>query len=230
MRGCTTPVCTTIKQETAAARTPLSANAMAITRFARTPSTRAMRKSSAAARICKPSRVDRKNQVSATEQHGTDQNGHDLQELQPDPDQLNLPAERRAGNPGPSSREPTTRISVFCRKKLTAKDEINSVVGSALRSGRKAARSVISASTTATKIAPNSMTGNRQAEQRQQRVGGEGDQFAVCEIDQPHHAENQTDAERGQRIEAADADGVDECLDEMFHQRSPAASCMWTPK
>ena len=40
------------RQETAAARTPLSAKAMAITRLARTPSTRAMRKSSAAARIC----------------------------------------------------------------------------------------------------------------------------------------------------------------------------------
>ena len=57
MRGCTTPVCTTIRQETAAARTPLSAKAMAITLLARTPNTRAMRKSSAAARMCKPSRV-----------------------------------------------------------------------------------------------------------------------------------------------------------------------------
>jgi len=50
-------------------------------------------------------------------------------------------------------------MSSFCRKKLTAKDEINSVVGSALRNGRKAARSVISASTTATRMAPNSITG-----------------------------------------------------------------------
>ena len=50
-------------------------------------------------------------------------------------------------------------MSSFCRKKLTAKDEINSVVGSALRSGRKAARSVISASTTATTMAPSSITG-----------------------------------------------------------------------
>ena len=42
----------------------------------------------------------------------------------------------------PFGREPTKRISVFCRKKLTAKEEMSSVAGSALRSGRKATRSV----------------------------------------------------------------------------------------
>ena len=51
---------------------------------------------------------------------------------------------------------------------------------------------------------------HRLAEQREQRIGGEGDQFAVGEIDQPHDAENQPDAERGQRIEAADADRIGE--------------------
>ncbi len=66
MRGCTTPVCTTIRHDTAAARRPLSAKAIAITLLARTPKTRAMRKSSAAARICKPSRVALRNQVNAT--------------------------------------------------------------------------------------------------------------------------------------------------------------------
>ena len=72
-------------------------------------------------------------------------------------------------------------MSSFCRKKLTANEEINSVVGSALRSGRKAARSVISASATATTMAPNSITGTGKSEQRQQRVGGKRDQFAVRE-------------------------------------------------
>ena len=39
------------------------------------------------------------------------------------------------------------------------------------------------------------------------------DQFAVGEIDQPHHSENQADAERGQRVEAAHAHRIDERLD-----------------
>ena len=59
----------------------------------------------------------------------------------------------------PLSREPTTRIRSFCKKKLTANEEISSVVGSALRSGRNAARSVTSARTTATASAPNIITG-----------------------------------------------------------------------
>ena len=51
------------------------------------------------------------------------------------------------------------RIRVFCRKKLTANEEIRSVAGSALRSGRKAARSVTSASTTAAAMPPTIMIG-----------------------------------------------------------------------
>src|SRR5271154_4222 len=91
--------------------------------------------------------------------------------------------------PSPLSREPTTRMRSFCKKKLTANEEIRRVVGSALRSGRKAARSVSNARTTATAIAPNSMR-DGQADEREQRVRGERDQFAMCEVDQPHDTEN----------------------------------------
>ena len=60
----------------------------------------------------------------------------------------------------PFGREPTKRISVFCRKKLTAKDEISSVAGSAPRSGRNATRSVASASRIAARKPPNSISGS----------------------------------------------------------------------
>ena len=49
-----TPVWATSRSDTTAARKPLMAKATAITRLARTPSSRAMRKSSDAARIATP--------------------------------------------------------------------------------------------------------------------------------------------------------------------------------
>ncbi len=45
----------------------------------------------------------------------------------------------------PFGLEPISSAIVFCRKKLTAKDATSSVAGSALRSGRKATRSVTNA-------------------------------------------------------------------------------------
>ena len=130
----------------------------------------------------------------------------------------------------PFGREPTKRISVFSRKKLTANEEMSSVAGSALRSGRKATRSVTSASTTATSKPPTIMTGTRLAEEREQRIAGDRDQLAMGEIDQPHDPEDQPDAERGQRVEAADADGVDEGLDQTLHHGPlPPRACA-TPK
>ena len=211
---------TTIRQETAAARTPLSAKATAITRFARTPSTRAMRKSSAAARICRPSRVALRNQVRAARSTSADDDRDDLQELQADAGELDLATKlgQEVERPSAASRRPGSRS--FCRKKLTANEEIKSVVGSALRSGRKAARSVTSARTTATAMPPNDHDRHGLAEEREQRIGGEGDQLAMGEIDQPHDPENQADAERGQRVEAADADCIGQDLDADAPSRS----------
>jgi hypothetical protein len=131
---------------------------MAITRLARTPSTRAMRKSSAAARICRPSRVDCRNQVNATSKTALIRMVATCKSCSRTP--ITSTCRPSAGRKSsPLSRDPTTRMSSFCRKKLTANEEINSVVGSALRSGRNAARSVIKASSTATAMAPNSITG-----------------------------------------------------------------------
>ena len=63
--GETVPVRAVSRIAAAAASTPESANADATTVFARIPSTRAMRKSSAAARICVPWVVRRKNSAMA---------------------------------------------------------------------------------------------------------------------------------------------------------------------
>ena len=47
-------------------------------------------------------------------------------------------------------------------------------------------------------------------EEEVRRVGADRDQLAVGEVDQVHHAEDQRDAEREQRVGAADAEPVDE--------------------
>ena len=56
----------------------------------------------------------------------------------------------------------------------------------------------------------------RRAEEGEQGVAGDHDQLAMGEVDQPHDAEDQPDAEGGEGIEAADARDVGECLDEAF--------------
>ena len=62
-----------------AASRPLSAKAVAITVFARTPSRRAIRKSSAAARICTPIRVCARNSPSAASSTEGDDDGDDVE-------------------------------------------------------------------------------------------------------------------------------------------------------
>jgi hypothetical protein len=50
------------------------------------------------------------------------------------------------------------------------------------------------------------------------------------EVDQAHDAEDEADTERRQRIEPADADGVDQNLDRLPHHAAPAPAAIATPK
>ena len=56
--------------------------------------------------------------------------------------------------------------------------------------------------------------------QRQQQVGREHDEVAVREIDEPHDAEDQREASRVDRVEAADERTLDERVEEA-HACSP---------
>ena len=51
----------------------------------------------------------------------------------------------------------------------------------------------------------------------------------MSEVDQPHHAEDHADTESGERVETADADGVDEDLRGLSH-RDQLAPLIATPK
>ena len=70
----------------------------------------------------------------------------------------------------------------------------------------------------------------RLREQEKHGVAGDHDQLRMGEVDQPHDAEDEADAERGQRIEAAHADGVDQDLDGLPDHAGPAVAAMATPK
>src|SRR5262245_58148971 len=50
------------------------------------------------------------------------------------------------------------------------------------------------------------------------------------EIDEPHHTEDQADAERRERVESAHAHHVDQGLDCRFHQAGLRSADMATPK
>ncbi len=64
------------------------------------------------------------------------------------------------------------------------------------------------------------------ARQAVERESADHDQLAMGEIDQPHDAEDQPDAERGQRVDGAQADGVDGVLQDDHGARAP----LMTPK
>ena len=114
-------------------------------------------------------------------------------------------------------------------KKLTAKEAMSSVSGSAPRSGRNATRSMTSASSDGDGERAQHGDRQRPAGEQQQRIADRGDELAMGEVDEAHDAEDEADAERGQRVEPADGDGVDDVLGEVDH-RGTAAPAMSTPK
>ena len=50
-----------------------------------------------------------------------------------------------------------------------------------------------------------------------QRIAADHDEVAMGEVDQPHDAKNQPDAERGERVQAAERERVDGVLDQSGH-------------
>ena len=153
--GETVPVRAVSRIAAAPASTPETANADATTVFARIPSTRAMRKSSAAARIWVPWVVRRKNSSMAASSAAVTPTvitssfwittSPSANESRPD------------AKPVVRGSVPHVRAAPFCSRKLSAKDMISSVAGAACLAGRKAMRSMTRASaTTATSVSGTS--------------------------------------------------------------------------
>ncbi len=147
--GDTDPVWAVSRIAAAPASRPESAKATAITVSARIPRTRAIRKSSAAARICVPIVVRRMNNPSATRRPSvTPTTTTSSFWIETDP--ISNESPRPVAKPVERGVDPQIRAARFWRRKLRANEVINSVAGLACRTGRNAIRSSASASATET--------------------------------------------------------------------------------
>ena len=107
-----------------------------------------MRKFSAAARISSPMRVKRSSHVMPASSAALTAMVTTCNCCNRTPNS-STGAARPGRKSTPFGRESTNTISSFSRNTLTANDAISRLAGSARRNGRKASRSVPSASTTA---------------------------------------------------------------------------------
>ena len=198
---------------TIAARIPETSTAEPITRFARTPMSRAVWKSIAAARICSPTVVRPRNSTSATRQTAavTIATTVIFRTSVPKIVQGRLSfASDAAGSPSVSSRW-SMRSAIACRRNATANVATSIVAGDCVRSGRKTTWSIAieSAITTAKHRTIPSPDGPVAVGREREREGAGHDELAVREVDEAEHAEDEADPDRHQRVDRADADRVD---------------------
>ena len=98
---------------------------------------------------------------------------------------------------------------MFCSRKLTAKVAISIVAGDAPRSGRRPP-----APAQGERDDDGEAGGDRddpwRAAQHRERVAAGGDQLAVGEVDESHHAEHEADPDADDGVHRAEPDSVDQ--------------------
>ncbi len=110
-------------------------------------------------------------------------------------------------------REPNASRKTFWSRKLTANVATSIVAGAALRSGLKM-RSCDERERGDDGEAREDGDDRGLAAQIRERVAAGGDQLAVGEVDEPHHAEHEPDPERDDAVDGAERDRVDHRLEE----------------
>ena len=209
--GETVPVCAVRRIAATPASRPESANANAITVSARTPRIRAIRKSSAAARICLPMVVPRRSEPrQSSEPSVTPTMTTSSFWIESEPTSTVSP--RAAAKSVDRGVDPHVSAATFWSRKLSANDVISSVAGLALRTGRKATRSHGERERDDDHERHRDQEGVREREQ-DERERADHDQLAVGEVDQAHDPEDERDPEREERIEASEGDRVDRVLE-----------------
>ena len=136
---------------TTPASRPLIPNATAITRLARTPSSRAIEKSLAAARICSPSVVRWKKYAQRQEEDRRDADRDQVEVLDQQPADRELTGEERRAGRRVLVRDVADRADDEVLDQVAERERRHSsVIGSRSRTGRNAIRSISSATTTTT--------------------------------------------------------------------------------
>ena len=115
------------------------------------------------------------------------------------------------------ARASTATVTTFCRIAATASEVTSWAERSALRTGRKATRSAISAIAIPASRAPPTAARKGQIGEDEEGVGGEHDELAVGEVHHAHHRVDEGDPERDQGVEAAEGEGVDQVLTQRGH-------------
>ena len=107
---------------------------------------------------------------------------------------------------------------MFWRIAATASEVTSWAERSALRTGLKATRSASSAIAIPASRAQPTAAREGQPGKDEEGVGGEHDELAVGEVHHAHHRVDEGDAERDQRVEAAEGEGVDQVLTQLGHR------------
>ena len=210
-----------------AARTPETATAAMITVSALTPSSRAVRKSIDAARICRP--IDVRFRSSASKPSDTTPapmatNDHPADVQRPDRDRLVEPRQRSDR----VSDDSLLAVRVLDQRGVLEQegqreggDEHGRGVGRPQRSERDPLHQE--------RRDDGGEHGGEDTRcvgpgvRERERVGGDHDQLAVGEVDQPEHAEHEPDPDGDEREDGAKAERVDEVLD-VDHEARYAAT------
>ena len=209
---------------------PLSANADAITVFALTPRSAAMRKSSAAARICMPMRVRwrksaerRRAAASVTPTVTTSSFGIDDEPIGNDSRRPEVETVVRFGSaPEVEHREVLEQVADRERRDQQRRRARRRAPAGTRRAPSRARTTIDD------RDVARISSGQRRMPDEHDRVGADHDQLAVGEVDQAHDPEDQRDPEREERVEAAERDRVDGVLDRRAvddtsaHRRSDA--------
>ena len=120
-------------------------------------------------------------------------------------------ATETAGSPIVPSRMSRISATAWSRN-ATAKVVTSITAGDCVRSGRKTTPSIANESAITTAKQASDTPGDGPAGRERERVGAGHDQLPVGEVDEPEHPEDEADPDRHQRVDGAEADGVDERL------------------
>ena len=183
--------------------------AATLTRFARTPTSRAVWKSIAAARMCSPSDVRFRSSTSSTRHTAAVTMAtiaiFRISTSPTDTGRLSSASDAAVFPSGPNQRS-----AMLWSRNATAKVAISITAGDCVRSGRKTTRSIASESARTTSEAERDPDGDGPP-----ALGGEGereptghDQLAVGEVDESKHAEDEADADGHQGEDRAEPDRV----------------------
>ena len=207
--GVTVGYCTVSMTATTAASAPAMSTEAVLTRFARTPSSRAVCESIAAARMWSPIDV-RLRSATSSRRHTAAVTIATIVIFRISTPPISTGRLSWTSDVAVLPSGPNQSSAIDCSRNATANVAMSMTAADCVRSGLKTTRSIASESASTTREAERDPHADRpvviRGERERERAGH--DQLAVGEVDQPHHAEDEADADRHERVDRTEPDGV----------------------